>query len=59
MVAEIATCLQAGLDPAAVAARVLDAIRNNELYVFTHPNMRTGADERFAAIQAAMDKVVD
>src|SRR5882757_3663609 len=59
MVAEIATRLQAGLDPAAVAARVLDAIGNDELYVFTHPNMRTGVDERFAAIQAAMDKVVD
>jgi NAD(P)-dependent dehydrogenase (short-subunit alcohol dehydrogenase family) len=59
MVAEIATRLQAGLDPAAVAARVLDAIRGDELYVFTHPSMRTGVDERFAAIQAAMDKVVD
>jgi NAD(P)-dependent dehydrogenase (short-subunit alcohol dehydrogenase family) len=59
MVAEIATRLQAGLDPAAVAARVLDAISNDELYVFTHPNMRTGVDERFAAIQAAMDKVTD
>ena len=59
MVAEIATRLQAGLDPAAVAARVLGAISNDELYVFTHPNMRTGVDERFAAIQAAMDKVAD
>ena len=49
-----------GLDPAspaAVAACVLDAIRNDELYVFTHPNMRGEVDERFAAIQAAMDKV--
>src|SRR6266403_4617096 len=59
MVAEIARRLQAGLDPAAVAARVLDAIGNDELYVFTHPNMRAGVDERFAAIQAAMDKVAD
>jgi len=59
MVAEIATRLQAGLDPAGVAARVLDAICNDELYVFTHPNMRAGVDERFAAIQAAMDKVAD
>jgi NAD(P)-dependent dehydrogenase (short-subunit alcohol dehydrogenase family) len=56
MVAEIAAHLQAGLDPAVVAARVIDAIRNDELYVFTHPNMG-GAGERFAAIQAAMDKV--
>src|SRR5882757_9277819 len=59
MVAEIARRIEAGIEPAAVAARVLDAIGNDELYVFTHPNMRTGVDERFAAIQAAMDKVVD
>ena len=58
MVAEIARRLQAGLEPDAIAARVLEAIRDGELYVFTHPNMREGVDERFAAIQAAMDRVV-
>ena len=58
MVAEIAGRLQAGLDPAAVAASVLSAIRENQLYVFTHPNMREEVDGRFAAIQAAMDKVM-
>jgi NAD(P)-dependent dehydrogenase (short-subunit alcohol dehydrogenase family) len=58
VVAEISARLQAGLDPAAVAERVLDAIRNDELYVFTHPNMRGEVDERFAAIQAAMDKMI-
>jgi NAD(P)-dependent dehydrogenase (short-subunit alcohol dehydrogenase family) len=57
MVAEIARRLQSGLNAAEVAARVLSAIRENELYVFTHPNMREEVDERFAAIQAAMDKV--
>ncbi|MGB6394510.1 MAG: SDR family NAD(P)-dependent oxidoreductase [Bradyrhizobium sp.] len=57
MVAEIAGRLQAGLDPAAVAASVLSAIREDQLYVFTHPNMRQEVDERFAAIQTAMDKV--
>jgi NAD(P)-dependent dehydrogenase (short-subunit alcohol dehydrogenase family) len=57
MVAEIAGRLQAGLDPAAVAASVLLAIREDQLYVFTHPNMREEVDGRFAAIQAAMDKV--
>jgi NAD(P)-dependent dehydrogenase (short-subunit alcohol dehydrogenase family) len=57
MVAAIAARLQAGLEPDSVATRVLDAIRNDELYVFTHPNMREEVDERFAAIQAAMDKV--
>jgi NAD(P)-dependent dehydrogenase (short-subunit alcohol dehydrogenase family) len=56
LVARIAELLQAGLDPSQVAARVLAAIRENELYVFTHPEMRDEVDERFAAIQAAMDK---
>jgi NAD(P)-dependent dehydrogenase (short-subunit alcohol dehydrogenase family) len=57
LVADIARRIEAGLDPAAVAARVLAAIRNDELYIFTHPNMRAAVDERFAAIQAAMDRV--
>jgi NAD(P)-dependent dehydrogenase (short-subunit alcohol dehydrogenase family) len=57
LVAEIATRIEAGIDPADVARRVLDAIRNDELYVFTHPNMRQAVEGRFAAIQVAMDRV--
>jgi NAD(P)-dependent dehydrogenase (short-subunit alcohol dehydrogenase family) len=57
MVAEIARQLEAGLAPAAVAARVLAAIRGDELYVFTHPGMRAEVEGRFATILAAMDKV--
>jgi hypothetical protein len=57
MVAGIARQIEAGLDPADVAARVLAAIRNEELYIFTHPNMREFVDQRFAAIQSAMDRV--
>jgi hypothetical protein len=57
MVAEIARQLEAGVEPAAVAARVLEAIREDELYVFTHPDMRSEVEGRFAAILAAMDKV--
>jgi NAD(P)-dependent dehydrogenase (short-subunit alcohol dehydrogenase family) len=57
IVAEIGRRLQAGLDPSAVTARVLDAIRTGELYIFTHPHMRGEVEERFAAILAAMDKV--
>ena len=45
-----------GLDSADVAARALAAIREDELYVFTHPEMRAEVKERFAAIVAAMDK---
>jgi NAD(P)-dependent dehydrogenase (short-subunit alcohol dehydrogenase family) len=57
LVAELARRIEAGLDPADVASRVMAAIRNDELYVFTHPNMRAEVDCRFAAIQAAMDRV--
>ncbi|MDF3074291.1 MAG: short-chain dehydrogenase [Alphaproteobacteria bacterium] len=56
LVAEIARQLQSGLDPAEVAAQTLAAIRANELYVFTHPEMRDEVEERFAAIVAALDK---
>jgi NAD(P)-dependent dehydrogenase (short-subunit alcohol dehydrogenase family) len=55
LVAEIARQLAAGLDPSNVAARVLTAIRENELYAFTHPQMRAEAEARFVAILAAMD----
>jgi NAD(P)-dependent dehydrogenase (short-subunit alcohol dehydrogenase family) len=57
MVAEIARQIGAGLDPATVAARVLEAIRQDELYIFTQPGMREKVEPRFAAILAAMDKV--
>lgn len=57
LVADIGKRLEAGLDPADVAARVLAAIRANELYVFTHPGMRAEVEQRFAAILAAMDRV--
>jgi NAD(P)-dependent dehydrogenase (short-subunit alcohol dehydrogenase family) len=57
VVEEIRKQIAAGLDPADVAARVLAAIENEELYIFTHPNMRRFVEARFAAIEAAMDRV--
>ena len=56
LLAQIAERLQSGLDPSDVAARVLAAIREDELYVFTHPEMRAELEDGFAAIMAAMDK---
>jgi len=56
LAAEIAEGVQSGLDPSNVAARVLNAIRENELYVFTHPEMHDAVKTRFATIVAAMDK---
>ena len=56
LAAHLAERSQAGLDPDIVAAQVLTAIHEDELYIFTHPEMRGEMDERFAAITAAMDK---
>lgn len=56
--AQTAERVQSGLDPSDVAAQVLTAIREDELYVFTHhdANWRGGLEARFAAILAAMDR---
>jgi NAD(P)-dependent dehydrogenase (short-subunit alcohol dehydrogenase family) len=56
LAAESARLQQLGLDPFDVAKRTLTAIQNNELYVFTHPEMREPVKKRFAAIEAAMDE---
>jgi NAD(P)-dependent dehydrogenase (short-subunit alcohol dehydrogenase family) len=56
LAAHLAEHSQAGLDPSEVARQVLTAIREDELYVFTHPEMRDEVEERFAAVIAALDK---
>ena len=58
LLAELAEQGRAGLDPADVAAQVVSAIREDELYVFTHAGAawRAELEKRFAAILAAMDK---
>jgi hypothetical protein len=49
---------QAGLDAEIVTRRALEAIRADELYVFTHPAMHDEVKDRFTAIVAAMDRAV-
>jgi NAD(P)-dependent dehydrogenase (short-subunit alcohol dehydrogenase family) len=58
LLAQLTELGRAGLDPSDVAAQVLIAIRENELYVFTHhgADWRAELEERFAAILVAMDK---
>ena len=56
LAAHLAERAQAGLDPADVARQVLAAVREDQLYVFTHPEMRDEMDARFAAITEAMDR---
>lgn len=58
LAAQVAELGRSGLDPSDVAAQVLAAIREGELYVFTHSgaDWRAELEERFDAILAAMDK---
>ena len=56
LAAESARLQAAGLDPMDVAAQTLAAIREDELYVFSHPEMHDEVKERFVAIVTAMDK---
>jgi NAD(P)-dependent dehydrogenase (short-subunit alcohol dehydrogenase family) len=46
----------AGISVEPVAARVLEAVRDNDLYVFTHPEMRAAVEMRFQRILQAFDK---
>jgi NAD(P)-dependent dehydrogenase (short-subunit alcohol dehydrogenase family) len=54
--AQVAELLRQGMKPDEVAARVMTAIRDNDLYVFTHPAMRGAVEDRFRRILAAYDK---
>jgi NAD(P)-dependent dehydrogenase (short-subunit alcohol dehydrogenase family) len=52
--AKLGELLNAGRDPAEIVARTLAAMRNNELYVITHPEWNWELEERIAALQTAM-----
>ena len=56
LAARVAELSKSGLDPTDVARRVLTAIREDALYVFTHPEMNAEVKDRFATIVAAMDR---
>jgi short-subunit dehydrogenase len=58
LAASLAEFGRSGLDPCDVAAQVVGAMRENELYVFTHSgaDWRAELEARFGAILAAMDK---
>jgi NAD(P)-dependent dehydrogenase (short-subunit alcohol dehydrogenase family) len=49
--------VRGGMDPRAIADRVLAAIRDDELYVFTHLEYREALGRRFKSILAAHDKL--
>ena len=45
----------AGIDPDVVGARVVEAIKAGELYVFTHPQARPAVEAYFRSVLAAFD----
>ena len=61
LLAELVEHGQSGLDPADVAAQVLEAVRGNELYVFTHTGAAWRAElkERFDTILDAFDRAAE
>jgi hypothetical protein len=42
------------MDPLEAGARVLNGVRNNDLFIFTHPEFRGGMQERFDAFMASV-----
>lgn len=54
--ARLAELLANALDPAVVGDMVLHAIQNDELYVFTHPELRQATDQRFAEMTGAFQR---
>jgi NAD(P)-dependent dehydrogenase (short-subunit alcohol dehydrogenase family) len=45
-----------GIPTEPVAERVLEGVRDNDLYIFTHPELRPMVEARFERILAAFDK---
>jgi NAD(P)-dependent dehydrogenase (short-subunit alcohol dehydrogenase family) len=56
---EAASMVLSGIDADVVGRRVVEAVRNNELYIFTHPGMKDFAAARFAGILAAFDNAAN
>jgi len=44
-----------GIDPEIVGARVVEAVKAGELYIFTHPATRDFVEARFQTIRCAFD----
>jgi len=51
----VAHAVDEGLDPGVVGKRVVEAVRNGDLYIFTDPRFREIVEYRFAAIRAGFD----
>lgn len=56
---DAAQAVLSGIDPDVVGARVVESIRDGDLYIFTHPQFKDFAKARFAGIEAAFDKAAN
>lgn len=52
----MAEAIEHGMSPDAVGKWVLESMENDELYIFTHPNMRGIIDQRVERLTDAYDK---
>ena len=52
----MAEVMERALDPAIVGDMVLHAIRSDELYIFTHPEMVDMVNDRVSAVQASFER---
>ena len=48
-----------GIDPDIVGARVIEAVRARDFYIFTHPMMRDFVEARFQGIRAGFDSAAE
>jgi NAD(P)-dependent dehydrogenase (short-subunit alcohol dehydrogenase family) len=48
--------IQAGMDPNEVAAKVMIGIKENQLFIFSHPEWRSTVEEHFQRMMAAYPK---
>jgi len=53
---EAASNVLNGIDPDVVGARVVEGIKNNEVHIFTHREMRPFVEMRFQSIMAGFDR---
>ena len=53
----VAELVRGGMEPGAVADRVLTMVQEDELYVFTHPDYWQAIEERFGGILVAFDRL--
>jgi len=59
LAATIADLVKNGMKPADVADLVLNAVKNNQFYIFTHPHMRPPLEKRVERFMTAYRKLGD